>query len=46
METLVYHLNHANLMAAFLENIRFSIDAERVTVTIAPEVRESEHLTA
>jgi hypothetical protein len=37
METLVYHLNRSELTAAFLDSIRSSIDAERVTLTIAPE---------
>ena len=41
METLVYHLNHADLTAAFLESIRPSIDAERFTLTIAPETQDT-----
>jgi threonine synthase len=45
METLVYHLNRADLTAAFLESIRSSIDAERVTLTIAPETHVNKPLT-
>jgi hypothetical protein len=45
METLVYHLNRADLTAAFLESIRSSIDADRVTLTIAPEVHENKTST-
>jgi len=33
----VYHLHRTELNATFLETLRSRIDAERVTITIAPE---------
>ncbi|TAE27636.1 MAG: hypothetical protein EAZ92_09155 [Candidatus Kapaibacterium sp.] len=41
METLVYHLRREELNATFLDGIRSGIDAERITVVISPEKRES-----
>ena len=35
MQRLVYHLRREELTAAFLDDIRSSIDAERITVVIS-----------
>lgn len=38
----MYHLHRTELNATFLETLRSRIDAERVTITVAPEVHEQQ----
>jgi hypothetical protein len=38
METLVYHVHRSDITTALFDDIRSKIDAERVVITVEPEV--------